>query len=169
MLYHFSEDPAIERFVPHVPRTNPSLQPGVWAIDYAHSPLYWFPRDCPRVTAFPRNDSERRRYREAFCTIADRVHAIETGWLHRVRTATLYRYSFEASAFRPWPESSGQWISESIILPVDVEPLNDLLGMHADAMIDLRVVPDLWPIYDLAMSDQWDYSMVRMRNARPRR
>ena len=50
-LFHFSHDPSIERFTPHVPATNPSQSPSVWAIDAEHAPLYWFPRNCPRVTA----------------------------------------------------------------------------------------------------------------------
>ncbi len=52
MLYHFSENPGIERFVPHVPVTNPDHPPAVWAINVKHSPLYWFPRDCPRATVW---------------------------------------------------------------------------------------------------------------------
>ena len=51
-LYHFSEDPSIERFVPHVPVTNLQHAPAVWAIDAEHSPLYWFPRDCPRAAVW---------------------------------------------------------------------------------------------------------------------
>ena len=47
-LLHFSEDPSITRFTPHVPATNPGQAPAVWAIDAAHAPVYWFPRDCPR-------------------------------------------------------------------------------------------------------------------------
>ena len=47
-LYHFSEDPSIERSAPHVPSSNPTQAPAVWAIDEDHAPLYWFPRDCPR-------------------------------------------------------------------------------------------------------------------------
>ncbi len=42
-LLHFSEDPSITRFVPHVPRTNPDHAPAVWAIDADHAPVYWFP------------------------------------------------------------------------------------------------------------------------------
>jgi hypothetical protein len=34
--------------------------------------------------------------------------------------------------------------------------------------IELRLVPSLWPLHDLAVSDRWDFSIVRMRNARPR-
>ena len=52
VLFHFSEDPTLQRFVPHVPRTNPAHEPAVWAIDDDHAPLYWFPRACPRITAW---------------------------------------------------------------------------------------------------------------------
>jgi hypothetical protein len=41
VLHHFSEDPSIERFIPHVPRTNPTHRAAVWAIDVDHAPLYW--------------------------------------------------------------------------------------------------------------------------------
>ena len=167
LLYHFSEDPSIERFVPHVPRSNPAHSPAVWAIDEQHAPLYWFPRDCPRVTAWPRDGAERVEFREAFCTIADRVHAIELGWLKAMRTVTLYRYHLDASLFHPWPDASGQWISESVVEPVAVDEHDDLLARHAQAAIELRVVPSLWPIRDLAVSDRWDYSLVRMSNAQP--
>jgi hypothetical protein len=168
LLYHFSEDPSITRFVPHVPLTNPTHAPAVWAIDERHAPLYWFPRGCPRVTAWPRDADERAGFREAFCTTADRVHAIELGWLYAMRTTTLYRYHLDASSFRPWSDASGQWICESIVEPINMDSFGDLLARHADAAIDLRLVPSLWPMRDLAASDRWDYSIVRMSNARPR-
>ncbi len=167
-LFHFSEDPTIERFVPHVPQSNPDHPPAVWAIDGSHAPLYWFPRNCPRVTAWPRADTERVAFRTAFATVADRVHAIESAWLDVMRTITLYRYRFDSHLFRRWPEASGQWISDATVEPVAVEPVGDLLALHAAAGIELRIVPSLWPLHDLAMSDRWDFSIVRMRNAQPR-
>ena len=117
MLFHFSEDPDIARFLPHVPRTNSSHAPAVWAIDEEHSPLYWFPRDCPRVTAWPRN---------------------------------------------------GEWVSDHAVEPLAVAPIGDLLVLHRDAGIELRVVDNLWPSRDLAHRGPWDFSTVRMGNARPR-
>ena len=77
VLYHFSEDPAIWRFEPHVPATNPDHRAGVWAIDDDHAPLYWLPRDCPRVTACARTASELPAFRRAWATDAHRVHAIK--------------------------------------------------------------------------------------------
>jgi len=167
-LFHFSEDPSIDRFVPRVPPTNPTQSPAVWAIDDVHAPLYWFPRDCPRVTAWPRYDGERAAFREAFTTSASRIHAAELAWLDRTRTAVLYRYEFDRGPFEAWSEANGQWIARSEVRPLAVEPVDDLLAAHAAAGIELRFVPELWSLHDLAISDRWDFSIVRMRNAAPR-
>jgi hypothetical protein len=168
VVHHFSEDPSITRFEPHVPATNPTHRAGVWAIDAEHAPVYWFPRDCPRVTAWPRSADEAVTFRSAWATTAHRVHAIEHGWFDRMRTTTLFRYDVPGEAFSPWPDASGQWFAEVAVVPVAMVPLPDLVALHADAAIELRIVPSLWPLHDLAISDAWDFSIVRMRNAAPR-
>ena len=167
-LFHFSENPDIDRFEPHVPATNPDHPPAVWAIDEIHAPLYWFPRDCPRVTAWPRSPAERNAFRAAFATDADRVHATELGWVDLLRSTRLYRYELPSVSFVPWSEASGQWISRGTIEPIEMSALGDLLDQHVGAGIELRLVPSLWPIRDLAVDDRWDFSLVRMHNARPR-
>ncbi len=167
-LFHFSHDPAIERFAPHVPATNSGQPPRVWAIDADHAPLYWFPRDCPRVTAWPRNVHEQIQFRESFSTVAPRVHAIELGWLPILGSAVLYRYRFDGSSFRPWTEASGQWVSDVAVEPIEVERIDDLIGCHVAAGIELRAVPNLWPLRDLAAGGTWDFSIVRFQQALPR-
>ena len=114
LLHHFSEDPTIRRFEPHVPATNPDHRPGVWAIDAEHAPLYWFPRDCPRVTAWPRTPAEHVAFAAAWVTTARRVHGIESGWLDRMRTTTVYRYDLPRDDFAPWRTRRG---SGSPIMP----------------------------------------------------
>jgi hypothetical protein len=165
VLHHFSEDASITRFVPHVPTTNPTQQPAVWAIDAEHAPLYWFPRDCPRVTAWPRSEDERSGFEAAFGTRAPRVHAIEAGWLDRMRAVTLFRYDLPATTFRRWAEASGQWVSSVEVTPLSVEPVGELVAAHERAGIELRVLESLHGIRDLAVSDRWDFSIVRFRNA----
>lgn len=167
-VYHFSEDPNIEVFVPHVPATNPDQSPAVWAIDAEHAPLYWFPRDCPRVTAWPRTSLERGGFEQAFGTSATRVHAIESSWLDAMVKTQLYRYAFDASAFAPWEEAVGQLRAMNTVEPRHVEPVGDLLALHVNAGIELRISPSLWPVYDLAVSNAWEFSIVRMSNAQPR-
>ena len=168
MLYHFSEDPGIERFVPHVPATNPTHRAAVWAIDHEHAPLYWFPRDCPRVTIWPYDDSGLAAFRSRFTTAARRLHAIESGWLGRVRAATVYRYEFDADGFVPWEAANGQWICEHEVRPASVTPIGDLIAAHADAEIELRVTPSLWPLRDAAVDGAFDFGIVRLHNAQPR-
>jgi hypothetical protein len=168
LLYHFSTHEDIKRFAPHVPRTNPMHPPAVWAIDAEHAPLYWFPRDCPRVTVWPRDPQEDVAFRERFATVASRVHAIESGWLDRMRAAAIFRYTFDATGFAPWADASGQWISQGEVTPMSVEPVGDLLNAHADAGIELRVVPSLWPLHDEVKRGEFDFSIVRMLNAQPR-
>ena len=167
-LFHFSEDPHIERFVPHVPRTNPSHAPAVWAIDRDHAPLYWFPRDCPRVTVWPRSPAGAAAFRARLTTTALRVHAIELASLDRMRDTVLHRYEFDPNGFVPWDQADGQWISDSEVVPVSVTPVGDLLNAHVDAGIELRIVPSLWPLRDIALEGEFDFSLVRMHNAQPR-
>jgi hypothetical protein len=167
-LYHFSEDPGIARFVPHVPRTNPGQPARVYAIDAEHEALYWFPRDCPRVTVWADDVAQHDALRERFTTSAWRLHAIESAWLARLRDVELYRYALDATAFVPWDEADGQWISEEVVEPLRVEPCGDLLQRHAQASIELRVVPDLWPLRDAVVASGLPFSIVRMANAAPR-
>jgi hypothetical protein len=168
VLYHFSEDPSIERFVPHVPRTNPLQPPAVWAIDREHSALYWFPRDCPRIAVYPFHEGQHAAFEARFTTSARRFHAIESDWLERMRTAQIYRYEFEAAAFSPLEDANGQWISASEVVPSSVTPMGDLLGAHAEAAIELRLVPSLWPLHDAVRDAGFDFSIVRMHDAQPR-
>ena len=168
VLHHFSEDPAIERFVPHVPTTNPSHPPAVWAIDGAHAPVYWFPRDCPRVTVWTDTAAELPAFQSCFTTTASRLHAIEHTWLGRMQRVELYRYDLPAESFAPWPDADGQWISTESVVPLAVAAVGDVIDLHARASIELRIVPSLWPLRDVVVAGPWPFSIVRMLNAQAR-
>jgi hypothetical protein len=165
VLFHFSEDPGIERFVPHVPASNPTQPPAVWAIDEAHAPLYWFPRDCPRVTVWPWDEAGRPHFAEVFETDAARLHVIEKRWLERMHTVELFRYDLPDDTFEPWPDAYGQYVSRVDVVPVSVQPVGDLVVLHQQAGIELRVVDSLHGVRELAISDEWNFSIVRWMNA----
>jgi hypothetical protein len=168
-VYHFSEDPGIQRFVPHVPTTNPDREPLVWAIDAEHAPLYWFPRDCPRITFWAGPETPGQAIDRCLGTsAAARVHAIESGWLERMRTTTVYAYRFDAAPFEPLDDADGHWIARREVAPVEVTALGDLLQRHAEAGIELRITPSLWPLHDAVPGSGLRFSFVRMRNAQPR-
>src|SRR5438094_8859781 len=90
MLWHASDDPNIEMFHPH--RAPSALADGefVWAVDEAHVPAYWFPRDCPRATFWI--GANTREADIAGMNGATRVHGIEGDWWDRFRTARIYLY-----------------------------------------------------------------------------
>jgi len=85
-----------------------------------------------------------------------------------MRIAQVYRYEFDSRGFEPWEAANGQWICDSDVVPQSVTAVGDLLGAHADASIELRIVPSLWPLHDVAVAGDFDFGMVRMHNARPR-
>ncbi|WP_434446371.1 DUF6886 family protein [Lentzea sp. E54] len=157
-VMHFSEDPSITRFVPHLAAT--ARQPGeyVWAVDAHRSPDYWFPRQCPRVLVI---------------SGTARVHAVEYGWLERMRTVELYAYRFDAAPFRPFGEE-GEGGGHSHVATQPVTPLGpaervgDLLASHEQAGIELRLLPNLWPFWDEIVAGPLTFSGIRLRNALPR-
>jgi hypothetical protein len=159
---HFSEDPGITRFEPHVPPTNPEQPPMVWAIDEPHSPAYWFPRDCPRITFWSADGSPPDMLGP---TTARRVHAIDATWLERMHQAVLYVYRFDPAPFDPWDAADGHLVSHEAVEPLSVEPVGDLVARHAQAGIELRLVPDLRPLRDAVIDSGYRFSMIRMRNA----
>jgi len=96
------------------------------------------------------------------------VHAIESGWLERMRSCRLYAYSLDAAPFERREEADGYWVARGPVEAVAVEPVGDLLERHAAAGIELRVTPSLWPLADAVAASDLRFSMVRMANAAPR-
>lgn len=169
LVYHYSEDPGIREFRPHIPTTNPDCEPLVWAIDAEHAPLYWFPRECPRVTYWAGPDTPAGVISRFLGHGASRrIHAIECAWLERVRQATVYAYRFDAGPFAAWAAADGHWVSREAVAPRAVEPVGDLLQRHTEAGIELRITPSLWPLHDAVVGSGLCFSMVRMCNAKPR-
>jgi hypothetical protein len=132
-LYHFSEDPTIEVFVPRVAPTQQVVGAYVWADAEETSPRYWFPRNCPRGTWWRRDGTSR-------------VHAIQWDWFDRFLACELYAYRFDAAPFRTHPGGGG-WITTETVLPLGVDAVGPLLVKHRDASIELRLVNDLWALW----------------------
>ncbi len=172
-LFHFSEDPAIEVFEPR-PVLVPSQRPAgldwlngplVWAIDGWHAPMYFFPRDCPRIllwrtplTAEADLDrwwrGDRRRRMQAH---------VEAAWLPWLKTTQIYRYVFAPDAFEPL-EDAGMYVARATVRPLAIEPVGDLASALEAADVELQVMADLAPLKGV-----WDSTLhasgIRLRNA----
>ena len=168
LLWHFSEEPDIARFVPQPVKNNPDSEPLVWAIDDAHAPLYFFPRDCPRIAFWQLHTStvdDVDRFL-GHVTAAEIVIAVEAAWLARIRTTALYAYLLPGEAFTAH-EDYGAHVTRQTITPLSVEPVGDLLDRLLERHVELRITPSLWPLRRALLDATLHYSMIRMRNAKP--
>jgi hypothetical protein len=166
-LLHFSEDPHIKVFHPHVPASSPDNPPMVWAVDEEHAPGFWFPRDAPRACCWGEPKGEIARSLLGMGA-KGRMHAIEAAWLERMRACRLYAYRFEGAPFSIHNNDAGYYSTRESIEPLSVEPVGDLLALHAAAEIELRIVPNLWPVIDAIVASGLQFSITRKMNARPR-
>ena len=77
----------------------------------------------------------------------------------------LNRYTLSAEGFVLRDEAAGYWVSEREILPIDVEPIPDLITALVDAGVELRIMPSLVPMRDAVIASTVEFSIIRWRNA----
>lgn len=151
--------------MPHRAATAQQSGEYVWAVDHDRSPDYWFPRQCPRAMAWTVPGStaqDRERIIGPGC--GERVHAVEYGWLERMRTVELYAYRLPAEVFRPLGDAAV--VAEEQVVPLGpAERVGDLFELHEEAGIALRVLPNLWPFWDAVTASTLGWSGIRLRNA----
>ncbi len=164
-LWHYSEDPDLGRFQPRVAVTDPAAPPLVWAVDTRHAPMFWFPRDCPRGCIWPASTTTPAD-RELFFgqSSANRIHVIEADWLGRMQDCQLYAYRLPAEAFRPH-QVGGYWVSDQPAEAIEQVVVDDLLGRHARARIELRITPSIWPFWRRITGSTVEFSGCRLSNA----
>ena len=162
-LWHFSEDPTIELFVPHRREYHAHEEELVWAVDTPHRWLYWFPRDCPRATwcAGPEtSDEDVERWLDG--DRSRRVAMIEERRRERMHSVELYAYRLPPETFELWDKF---FISCETVVPLELVAVGDLLQQHADGGTELRVDDSLYPLWDEIVETTLDFSGIRLRNA----
>ena len=167
-LYHFSEDPHITRFEPHIAPTSAIQDEAyVWAIDEWHAPMYYAPRDCPRACFWAGEQTSAEDRELWFRGLNPRfVMCIESGWAERVRTCVLYRYVMPEAAFVPMGQDGGHFTSREAVEPIRVKPVGDLIGAIIEANVELRFTPRLGPLWRRVWQESTlKFSGTRLRNA----
>ena len=103
-------------------------------------PLYFFPRDCPRIVTWvtdETSDEDRQSFgRTKFRAYIDR--SCEDSW----RTGHIYRYTFDANGFEDC-HGYGDWISRQTQTPLDVQLLNELPTAAALHGMSVEIVDSL--------------------------
>lgn len=167
-LYHFSEESGIDVFVPRVKANRTDMPPVVWAIDEEHAFTFYFPRDCPRIV-YTRNGEMSDADNEKFfgSTRSDIVVTVETGWYERIKSTTLYRYTMPSETFELFDACAGYYISPQTVVPLDAEPLTNLLDRLMLLNIDVRFTPNLHLLKDAILASTLkDFGIHRFGNAK---
>jgi hypothetical protein len=138
----------------------------VWAISADGAWKYYTPRDCPRACFWPGPDTTDEDRERLYAGVeAHAVMCIEAGWLERVRSTTLYRYTMPPETFAQTDAAASHYVSRVTVLPLSVEPVGDLLAAIAAAGVELRVTPRLGPLWSLVRHSSMEFSGTRLRNA----
>jgi hypothetical protein len=130
---------------------------------------YLLPRDCPRVTYYA-NSATTLQDRDRFFggSAATHVVAIETEWFHRVNTTILYSYEFPPGTFTLLDETAGYYVSYESVSPIAIRRIENIFDeLLSRAHLELRILPELWPMGDAVIASTLSYSLIRMRNAKP--
>jgi len=170
-LFHVSEEPEIQMFVPRLPARR-DLDPEVglvWAIDEARLPNFLTPRECPRVAyhAGPQTtDLDRTRFFTS--SSASYALVIEKKWFRTMQNTTLYVYEFDTKDFVLQDNVAGYYVTTVAQKPINKFVLYDLLSELFLRNVELRFVDNLWDIAESVKVSSLNWSLCRMRNALPR-
>ena len=171
-LFHFSDNDTIKLFRPRpvrVPVKRPKgfewlNGPLVWAIDAWHQPMYMFPRECPRILLWRRENTTDRDVKKYFGSSTSRMLAyIEKDWAAILEEGSVYRYELPCHSFISLNDA-GMWVSKQTIYPLEKLAFSDLPKRLLENDIELRVIPSL-----NILKDTWNSSLhvsgIRLRNA----
>ena len=93
-----------------------------------------------------------------------RVHAVQGDWLDAVRAARLVAYRLPPETFKRYERANGYWVSRKPVTATEIVEVGDLLDRHAAAGIELRIVPDLWSVWQQVIESTLEFSGIRLRN-----
>lgn len=170
-LFHFSDDPAIKLFEPRPMRVSATRPEGmdwlndplVWAIDNAHSPLYLFPRDCPRIIMWRTLETSAEDAAQFLDPAARMTAYVEKAWETRIKEEALFRYELPPDLFTELNDA-GMHVARNRVKPFACERLSDLTSQLVVARVALRTVSSLTPLRD-AWTSSLHVSGIRLRNA----
>jgi hypothetical protein len=163
-LYHISETPGIKEFVPKQSlRKQKNL---VWAISEEKLHNYLLPRDCPRVTFFPKPDSDPADIRRLIgLKNIKAVIAIEKKWIPIIKVTTLYKYEFNPKGFVLEDKCAGYYVSEKTQKPISVTTIYNIQDELLNYNVKLKILPSLWKIREKIIKSSLGFSIIRMQNA----
>jgi len=170
-LFHVSEEADIEVFEPRVPyRKDIDDSAGlVWAISEERLHNYLFPRDCPRISCYPVEQTDVNDIiRIIGPSSANSIVAVESKWMPEILRKELYIYEFDVTNFELQDACAGYYVSKELEEPIAVTKIDNILEALLNRDIELRIMPSLWGLRDEVVDSTLNYSCIRMGYATPR-
>ena len=169
-MYHVSDQSGIRLFEPRpAPYLGADVEGNVvWAVDDDHLHNYLLPRDCPRVTFYAAKHSDPTDVERLIGPGGARyVVAIESHRLPEIQQQHLYKYELDSSDFTVFDEGAGYYVSHRPVKPLYENPINDILGALLERDVELRIMACLWELREAVIHSTLQFSIIRMKNARP--
>ena len=170
-LYHVSESPNINCFVPRAApeRSARAGEHLVWAIGEKLLHNYLLPRDCPRVCFYPVPSSTPEDIAKLMLnSLAEHVVAIESNWFKKAHTTPVYLYELPPETFTLEDEGAAYYVSQDKVKPLSTQEIPIPIENLIERKVELRILPNLWPLRDAVVRSSLQYSCIRMRNAQNR-
>lgn len=168
-LFHVSEDPGIHKFIPRTP-TRDDLKkdiPLVWAINENKLANYLFPRNCPRII-YSKTAMNQDSLGMFSSETVESVITVEKSWLDTILNTTLYIYEFGIDNFHLQDAVAGYYTSMCTEVPINKVTIQHPLIELTKYNIELRLVDYLDDMKENNLVKAFDFSMIKMNNARKR-
>ena len=169
-LFHVSEEPNIEIFIPRFPQRDDleKTKGLVWALNERCLPNFLTPRDCPRVTYHVSETTTQDDVFKFFSSPTFRhCVAIEHDWHVKMLETTLFVYELDTSNFYLQDEQAGYYVSEHTEIPISVTKYENLYQELFKRNIEVRLLNNLWDLSRAVQKSSLYLSLCRMANANP--
>jgi len=168
-LFHISEEENIVKFIPRIPnRDDLDKSKGlVWALSEQCLPNFLTPRDCPRVAYHATEQTTQEDVHEFFSSAAQYCVAIEYGWYKKMLETSLYVYEFNSSNFYLQDTCAGYYVSTQTEKPISKIKIDNLFEELFLRNVEVRIINNLWSLADRVKYSTLNWSLCRMRNAKP--
>lgn len=163
-VWHFSEDPAIERFLPHRAPTSQHDGDFVWACKPERCQNYWFGRQVPRGMAWRTPGCDEDVADRLLGKGNQRLHVIEHTSVPAMSSARVYAYRFADTDFRELEGFAMVATTEQVPLGPPVA-LASPWELHAHAGVPVLVVDDLFGWWAEVIGSGLEFSGIRLKNS----
>jgi len=170
-LFHVSEEPDIEIFLPRKPHRKDLKQepPLVWALCERTLPNFFTPRNCPRVTFHATETTTLAEENRFFATASRHALWIEPGWVETMASTVLTVYELPTASFVLQDATAGYYTSEESVRPLAVYKIEDLFKALKTFDIEVGITEDLHPLADAVKTSNLNFSLCRMGHANRKR